>query len=100
MRVRYTPLAERHMRGIAAYLRTQSPVGMRVVMRRIRETTELLIQFPEIGRPGVLAGTREIVVPGLPYIIVHRLDPDAVVVLGIYHGAQIRPGQAVPDDDS
>jgi plasmid stabilization system protein ParE len=100
MRVRYTPLAERHMRGIAAYLRTQSPVGMRAVMRRIRETTELLVQFPEIGHTGALAGTREIVVPGLPYIIVHRIDSDAVTIVGVYHGAQIRPGQAVPDDDS
>ncbi len=53
-----------------------------------------------MGHPGAVPGSREIGVPGLPYIIVHRLDPDVVVVLGIYHGAQIRPGQAVPDDDS
>jgi hypothetical protein len=36
------------------------------------------------------------VVPGLPYLIVYRLetgDAETLVVLGIYHGAQRRPGQ-------
>jgi hypothetical protein len=35
------------------------------------------------------------VVTGLPYVIVHELDDAAgeVVILGIYHGAQLRPGQ-------
>ena len=36
------------------------------------------------------------VVPGLPYIVVHRIetgDEDTLVILGVYHGAQLRPGQ-------
>jgi len=58
------------------------------------------MRFPLIGHPGAAAGTREIGVPGLPYIIVHSVHPDhGVVVLGIYHGAQVRPGQDVPEDD-
>jgi len=43
-----------------------------------------------------LAGTRELVVPSLPSIVVHRIetsDDPAVTILGIYHGAQLRPGQ-------
>ncbi len=53
--------------------------------------------FPNIGREGVLAGTRELVVPSLPYIVVHRIetgDEPAVTILGVYHGAQMRPGQS------
>jgi hypothetical protein len=37
-----------------------------------------------------------LVVPGLPYIVVHRIeagDEPAVAILGVYHGAQLRPGQ-------
>jgi hypothetical protein len=37
-----------------------------------------------------------LVVPSLPYIVVHRIetgDDPAVTILGIYHGAQVRPGQ-------
>jgi len=36
------------------------------------------------------------VVPGLPYIIVYRIEPDnegLLVILGVYHGAQRRPWQ-------
>ena len=40
-------------------------------------------------------GTSELVVPGLSYIVVHRVDrnTEAAEILGIYHGAQLRPGQ-------
>jgi plasmid stabilization system protein ParE len=58
----------------------------------------LLTDFPMIGHEGALQGTREMVVPGLPYIIVHRVEPAeaVVVILGVYHGAQRRPGQERP----
>jgi hypothetical protein len=49
-----------------------------------------------MGHEGALMGTREMVVPGLPYVVVYRLkvgDEGALEILGIYHGAQLRPGQ-------
>ena len=65
---------------------------------RIQETIDLLATFPNMGHSGVLAGTREMAVPGLPYIVVYRIDAreDTLTILGIYHGAQMRPGQAPP----
>ncbi len=45
--------------------------------------------FPHRGRPGRIAGTREVV--RAPYIVVYRVMPDAVEILRIYHGAQNRP---------
>ncbi|MET0631536.1 MAG: type II toxin-antitoxin system RelE/ParE family toxin [Xanthobacteraceae bacterium] len=50
-------------------------------------------EIPLLGREGALPGTREMVVPGLPYVIVYRIEDGAVAVLGVYHGAQQRPGQ-------
>ncbi len=45
-----------------------------------------------MGHKGKLPGIREMVVP---YIIVYRLESrDTVLaILGVYHGAQRRPGQ-------
>jgi plasmid stabilization system protein ParE len=93
MKLRYTQRARRHLDEIARYVTERNPTAARVVGARISETIELLGQFPNIGREGALAGTRELVVPGLPYIVVHRIGADAVAILGIYHGAQVRPGQ-------
>jgi plasmid stabilization system protein ParE len=56
----------------------------------------LLGEMPYIGRERVLAGTRELVVPGLPYIVVYRVEiaeQGTVVTFGVDHGAQLRPGQ-------
>ncbi len=99
MTLRYTKRALGHLHRIAAYLNERSPVAARHVGRRIRDTAELLADFPELGHDGALPGTRELVVPGLPYIIVHRVEPDhRVIILGIYHGARLRPGQEPPDN--
>jgi addiction module RelE/StbE family toxin len=96
MRLRFTPRAVRHLHAIADYISKDSPVAARHIGDRLREATELLPRFPELGHQGILEGTRELVVPGLFYIIVHRIesnDPDTLTILGIYHGAQLRPGQ-------
>jgi plasmid stabilization system protein ParE len=56
---------------------------------------EQLGEHPRIGHTGTATGTLESVVTGLPYVIVYEIreSDDKIVVLGIYHGAQIRPGQ-------
>jgi plasmid stabilization system protein ParE len=62
------------------------------VVERIRATAELLREFQFIGHEGIVPGTREMVVVGLPFVIVHWIDPigATVDVLGVYHAAQDR----------
>lgn len=93
MKLRYTQRARRHLDGIAQYITERNPTVARQVGARIAEAVALLGQFSNIGHEGALAGTRELVVPGLPYIVVYRIDREAVTILGVYHGAQRRPGQ-------
>src|SRR5205085_3035213 len=96
VRLRYTPRARRHLDAISDYIHERNRDAARRVGARIRETIDLLAAFPDIGHEGALPGTREMVVPGLPYIIVHRIEAGAeetLVILGVYHGAQLRPGQ-------
>jgi plasmid stabilization system protein ParE len=65
------------------------------VVARIRSAAERLGEAPHIGHTGAAQGTREWVVVGLPYVVVHELNEreNEVIVLGVYHGAQLRPGQ-------
>ena len=93
MRLRFTPHALRHFISIAEHIARDDPSAARRVGERIHRSCELLTKFPQIGRDGVRAGMRERSVPGLPYIIVHRVAADEIVILGIYHSAQLRPGQ-------
>lgn len=96
MKLRYTLRALQHLDSIAVHIAERNPKAARRVGTLIAETIDLLAAFPNMGHEGSLPGTREMVVPGLPYIVVHRIDhrdEDILVILGVYHGAQLRPGQ-------
>lgn len=49
-----------------------------------------LASFPRRGRPGRVAGTRDLVA-AWPYVTVHEVGAEAVSILRIWHGAQDRP---------
>ena len=95
MKVRYTIDALFHIAAIHSYINERNPVAASRVVARIRLAAEQLGESPQIGHAGAAIGTREWVVVGLPYVIVHDLNnPEGdVVILGVYHGAQLRPGQ-------
>ena len=87
MRLRFTRRARRRLDDIAEYISERNPEAARRVGARIRETIELLAAFPDMGHNGALAGTRELVVPGLPYIVVYRVEEGqarVLAILGIY----------------
>jgi toxin ParE1/3/4 len=75
----------------------RNPAAASRVVARIRAAADRLGDSPQIGHAGAAVETREWVVVGLPYVIVHELNTlsDEIVILGIYHGAQLRPGQNI-----
>jgi toxin ParE1/3/4 len=50
-----------------------------------------LERFPNRGRAGRIAGTRELVVSGTPYIVAYRVASDRTIVLRILHAARRWP---------
>ena len=65
--------------------------GARMFLR-IVEHAGLLIEQPKSGRPGRVRGTRELVVPGTPFIIAYALlSADTIRILGVRHGARRWP---------
>jgi toxin ParE1/3/4 len=80
MRLRFTAPAIRQFTSIAEYIARDDPTAALRVGQRTRTACELLTDFPAIGRQGTRRGTRELSIRGLPYVIVHRVTEDEVVM--------------------
>jgi plasmid stabilization system protein ParE len=98
MKVRFSLDAQAHIAAIHSYINERNPIAASRVVIRIRAATARLGEFPRLGHEGLTPGTREWVVTGLPYVIVHKVRPeiDEVIILGIYHGAQNRDPEHEP----
>jgi len=59
---------------------------------RVQEAVEYLVEQPNIGRPGRLDGTRELVVSGTPFIVVYWIRDGVVQILRVLHHARKWPG--------
>jgi toxin ParE1/3/4 len=58
----------------------------------IERQINLLTDHPRMGRPGRVAGTRELVISSTPFIAVYRLvGTERIEVLRLLHGAQRWP---------
>ena len=57
----------------------------------IRRAVEQLANFPHMGRPGRVDGTRELVIQGTPYIVAYRSKGKTLRVLALLHGARRWP---------
>lgn len=92
MKLRFTLEALNHIAAIHFYIEAKNARAAAHIVDRVFTDCDRLSEFPEIGHAGTAPGTSEWTVAGLPYIIVHQVDAkkDEIVVLGVFHGAQVR----------
>ena len=95
MRLKWTDLADVDLEKIEAYIANEnSPlVAVDVVMDIIDSVDLILYDHPGAGRQGRLKNTRELVIDGLPFIVVYREDVRAncIQILRVLHDAQHWP---------
>ncbi|HVO15439.1 MAG TPA: type II toxin-antitoxin system RelE/ParE family toxin [Alphaproteobacteria bacterium] len=89
--VRWLRAALRDLDAQAPFIASDNPHAAREMISRVRSAVERLAEHPDLGRHGRVPGTRELVVPGTPYVIPYRVRGSAVEVLRLFHGAQRRP---------
>jgi toxin ParE1/3/4 len=78
--------------ALRAYIAQDDPAAARrVALHIIRNVETLLSNSPEMGRPGRIPGTRELVIPRTPYIVPYRLVGNSIQVLRVFHGARRWP---------
>jgi len=91
MNVRWAPRAADDLERIVRYIQQDDPEAAYRVAQVIYERAEGLRILPKRGRPGRVEGTRELILPSLPFIIVYRMLPEAVEIVRIIHGVQRWP---------
>jgi len=91
MRIRWLPLALANLDDEAAYIAEDNPVAAADVVSRLQLAVERLAYFPLLGRVGRISGTRELIVPGTPYIVAYRVRDEAVEILRVLHTARKWP---------
>ena len=93
MTIRWTKRAIRSLASIHEYISKDSTAAAARVAAAVVNATDQLEQFPQSGRPGRVKRTRELIVPGLPYIIPYRVVDDVVVILSVIHTSRKWPAK-------
>jgi toxin ParE1/3/4 len=91
-RIRWLKTALRNFDEEITYIASDNPVAARLVARRIADAVELLAEQPALGRPGRVAGTRELVVLRTRYLIPYRVRRGVVEIMRVFHASR-RPPQ-------
>lgn len=91
MTVVWAPRAVRHLHALRAYVAEHDPAAAQRVGTASLAAVGRLAEFPQLGRPGRLAGTRELAVPRTPYVIAYRLRGPRLEVIAVLHARQQWP---------
>jgi plasmid stabilization system protein ParE len=93
VRVKWLEVALDSLIAEAEYISQESPAAADRTVAAILTAVEILKRFPASGRPGRVAGTRELVVSGTPYIVPYRVREDTVELLLVFHAARKWPSR-------
>ncbi|AOS85032.1 addiction module antitoxin [Chlorobaculum limnaeum] len=98
MKVQWSRSARKRLEEIEAYISLDRPETARKLIRSLITKTALkLSQYPQIGRAGRLAGTRELVYRDAPFLVVYTVRNDTITVLTVFHTSQQFPQSSSSD---
>ena len=91
MRVKWLRRALQNLDEEAAYIAQDSPQSAAAFVKHLLASAQMLAQHPQLGRPGRVPGTRELVATRFPYILPYRVRGQNVEVLRVFHTARKWP---------
>jgi toxin ParE1/3/4 len=93
LRIRWTRRASAQLEAAFDFVSEENQSAAEKQLDIIERAVEQLANFPEMGRPGRVYGTRELVIQSTPYIAAYRLKGSIVEILALLHGARRWPTQ-------
>lgn len=93
MKLLWLARAQRDRQAQIGYVAAYNPAAAVRLGDELMSHIGRLIEHPELGRRGRVAGTRELVIPRSPYIAVYRVKSKSrrIEVIRVLHGAQRWP---------
>lgn len=73
------------LKMIGDYIAEDDPEAAYRVLTQIQAAADSLSRHPEMGRPGRVEKTRELVISGLPYILPYYIKKNEVRILAVLH---------------
>jgi plasmid stabilization system protein ParE len=86
--ITFTRPALRDLERIHAFITRDDPGRAYEVLTDIRVAINRLAVYPALGWPGKKAGTRDLIVPHLPYEVPYRVRGEKVRMLRVLHKRQ------------
>ena len=91
MTIVWSPRAIEHLAHLREYIARDNPNAGNRIASALLEAVERLAKLPNLGRPGRVAGTRELVVSRTPYIIAYKFLGDRLEIVAVFHARQKWP---------
>lgn len=91
MLIDWTRPAIDDLRDAGEHIARDNPTAATRMAARVVEAVESLAGQPNIGRPGRVINTRELVVTGTPFLIIYRVQLGTLQVLRVLHHARRWP---------
>ena len=91
MPLKWTRKALLNLDEAIEYIAVDKPMAAAEAGAKIWNSTKILADHPGIGRPGRVAGTRELVIQGLPFILPYVEKDGVIYILRVMHTAMKWP---------
>lgn len=89
LRVEWTKGAESNLDAIEQYIAQDNPAAAaKTVLKIVRRAFDQLTKQPSSGKPGRINGTRELIFPEFPYIVIYSIQRETIFILRVFHAAQ------------
>lgn len=85
MKIKWLRKALRNLEQTYEYISRENLEAASQTAQRIQSAVGQLANYPLMGRPGRVEGTRELVISPSSYIIAYRVRGDAIEVLRVLH---------------
>jgi len=93
MEVLWLKEAIQDLKEIGQFIVADDPAAAYRVLTKIETSGNSLLHNPHLGRPGRVDKTRELIVPGLPYILPYYVKGKQIRILAVLHTSRKWPDE-------